>query len=55
MNNFRSHVKNVEKEASLSNMIEASDERSLTRADREEKERRRKSECLNMYNKQDMS
>jgi hypothetical protein len=53
LNNFRNHVKNIEKEASLSNIIEASDEQSLTRADRKEKERRRKSKCLNI--EQDMS
>ena len=38
----------VEKEADLSNMIEASDERALTRADREEEGRRRKSELSYM-------
>ncbi|KAH0556319.1 hypothetical protein GP486_005756, partial [Trichoglossum hirsutum] len=42
MSNFRNHIKSVEKEAGLSNMIEASDERSLARADRAEKERQRK-------------
>jgi hypothetical protein len=37
-------VKNVEKEAGVSNMIEASNERALAQADRAEKERQRKSE-----------
>lgn len=43
---FRNHVKNVDKEAGLSNMIEASNERALVKADREEAGRKRKG---NMY------
>jgi hypothetical protein len=39
---FRSHVKNVNKEAMVSNMIEDANERALGRADRENKERQRK-------------
>jgi hypothetical protein len=44
LNKFRNRVKSVEKEAVMSNMIEASDERSLTRADRAEMERQNKSQ-----------
>jgi hypothetical protein len=40
---FRNHVKNVNKEAVVSNMIEDANERALGRADRERKERQRKS------------
>lgn len=40
---FRNHVKNVKEEAMVSNMIEDANERALGRADREGKERQRKS------------
>ena len=43
LNGFRNHVKNVEKEAGVSNLIEASTERGLARAERAENERQRKS------------
>jgi hypothetical protein len=43
LNKFRGHIKNVEKEAGVSNLIEASTERILVQADRAENERRRKS------------
>ena len=50
LNRFRNHVKNVEKEAGISNLIESSSERALARGeralahgDRAEKERQRKS------------
>ena len=50
LNRFRNHVKNVEKEAGVSNLIESSSERALARGeralahgDRAEKERQRKS------------
>lgn len=43
---FRSHVKNVEKEAGISNMIEASQERDIMRADRIEDEFQKKSGLL---------
>ena len=43
---FRNHVKNVNKEAMVSNMIESASERALGRADREGKERQRKSKLL---------
>jgi hypothetical protein len=43
LNKFRNHIKNVEKEAGISNLIEASTERALARVDRAENERRRKS------------
>ncbi|KAH0551625.1 hypothetical protein GP486_007158 [Trichoglossum hirsutum] len=42
LNRFRIHVKNVEKEAGVSNLIESSSERALARADRAEKERQEK-------------
>ncbi|KAH0538694.1 hypothetical protein FGG08_004711 [Glutinoglossum americanum] len=42
LNRFRNHIKNVEKEAGISNLIEASTERALVQADRAENERRRK-------------
>jgi hypothetical protein len=45
---FRNHVKNVKKEAMVSNMIEDANERALGRADREGKERQRKSELFNI-------
>jgi len=40
---FRNHVKNVREEAMVSNMIEDANARALGQADREEKERQRKS------------
>jgi hypothetical protein len=43
---FRNHVKNVNKEAMVSNMIESANERALGRADREGKERQRKSKLF---------
>lgn len=43
LSKFRNHVKSIEKEAVLSHMIEASAERELAQADREEAEKRRKS------------
>jgi hypothetical protein len=46
LNGFRNHVKNVEKEAGVSNLIEASTERGLARAERAENERQRKSKFL---------
>ncbi|KAI9861085.1 MAG: hypothetical protein M1813_005514 [Trichoglossum hirsutum] len=42
LSKFRYHVKNVEKEAGLSNLIEASAERDLALANRAEQERQRK-------------
>lgn len=48
LNNFRNHVKNIEKEAGVSNMLEASDERALARANRAERERKRKGELFNI-------
>jgi hypothetical protein len=44
---FRSHVKNVKKEAMVSNMIEDANERALERADRAAKERQRKGRLFN--------
>ncbi|KAI9871159.1 MAG: hypothetical protein M1830_003253, partial [Pleopsidium flavum] len=44
LDKFRNHVKNIEKEAGVSNMLEASDEQALARANRAEMERKRKVE-----------
>jgi len=43
---FRNHVKNVKEEAMVSNMIEGANERALGQADREGKERQRKSKLF---------
>jgi len=40
---FRYHVKNMEKEVTVSHLIETSHDRDVARSDREEKEKRRKS------------
>ncbi|KAI9769861.1 MAG: hypothetical protein M1839_003580 [Geoglossum umbratile] len=42
LNEFRNHIKNIEKEAGVSNLIEASTERALARADRVQSGRRKK-------------
>ncbi|KAI9857208.1 MAG: hypothetical protein M1813_008570 [Trichoglossum hirsutum] len=42
LSKFRNHVKNVDKEAGVSNMIEDTNERALVRADRAKRERQEK-------------
>lgn len=42
LNAFRKHQKNVEKEAGLANMIEASDARAMVLADQKQLEKRRR-------------
>ncbi|KAL8848571.1 MAG: hypothetical protein Q9221_006404 [Calogaya cf. arnoldii] len=45
IDNFRIHVKNVEKEASLSHMIEASDSRAIVRANQSQLEKAKKEDA----------
>jgi hypothetical protein len=48
LNNFRNHIKNVEKEVGIASMIEVSDERALVRVDRVERDKAKQGELLKM-------